>query len=112
LTGAFEEFLSTYESTASDLDAEATDALESLNIDENDSSDEYVMVDNELDGKGVARRPGQRGQSKKKYMDMLQRVADRQIAEVTIELDDLENASFPESASKHVPEHCSNLLFI
>lgn len=110
MTDAFEEFLTTYESTASDLDAEATDALEGLNIDENDSSDEFVMVDNEIDGKGVARRPGQRGQSKKKYMDMLQRVADRQISEVTIELDDLENVGFSGSALQHISEHCTNQL--
>ena len=53
------------------------------------------MVDDERDGKGGARRPGQRGQTKKKYMEMLQQVADRQISEVTIDLDDLDNVSFP-----------------
>lgn len=52
------------------------------------------MVDNERDGKGGARRPGQPGPSKKKYMEMLQQVADRQISEVTIELDDLENVGY------------------
>ena len=50
------------------------------------------MVDDERDGNGGARRPGgQSGPSKKKYMEILQQVADRQISEVMIELDDLEN---------------------
>ena len=52
------------------------------------------MVDDDRDGKGGARRPGQPGQSKKKYMEMLQQVADRQISEVMIELDDLEIVGF------------------
>lgn len=89
--GAFEEFLSTYESSNSDVDAVATDALEGLNIDEDGISDEYVMVDDEGNGNGSAQRPAQYGNPKKKYMHMLQRVADRQISEVTIELDDLQN---------------------
>lgn len=89
--GAFEEFLSTYESSVSDLDAAATDALEGLNIDEDGISDEYVMVDDERNGTGSVQRPGQYGDPKKKYMHMLQRVADRQLSEVAIELDDLQN---------------------
>ena len=45
------------------------------------------------DGKAAGRRPGQYPYPKKKYMDMLQKVADRKLSEVTIELDDLENVS-------------------
>ena len=85
---AFEDFLTTYESTTPD---QTTNALENLNIEEEDFSDEYVMVDDERDSQGVRRRPGQPGPSKKKYMEMLQQVADRQISEVMIELDDLDN---------------------
>lgn len=88
--GAFESFLTTYESTTPDL---TTDALENLNIEEEEFSDEYVMVDNERDGQKGVQRPDQPGRSKKKYMEMLQQVADRQISEVMIELDDLENVS-------------------
>lgn len=88
--GAFEDFLTTFECTTPDL---TTNALENLNIEEEDLSDEYVMVDDERDGQGGARRPGRPGSSKKKYVEMLQQVADRQISEVTIELDDLENVS-------------------
>lgn len=91
--GAFENFLTTYECTTPDL---TTNALESLNIEEEEFSDEYVMVDNDGDGKGGARRPGQSGTSKKKYMEMLQQVADRQVSEVMIELDDLENVGSPD----------------
>lgn len=105
--GAFEDFLTTYESTTPDL---TTDALESLNIDEDDLSDEYVMVDDERDGNRTVRRPGQGGQTKKKYMEMLQKVADRQISEVTIELDDLEKvcvlySSSMSQKSEHSAEH-------
>ena len=49
------------------------------------------MIDDEGNGNGPVQRPGQYGDPKKKYMNMLQRVADRQISEVTIELDDLQN---------------------
>lgn len=94
-SGAFEEFLLTYESTISNIDAAATDAFESLNIDEDDLGDEYVMVDNDVNGKGAVPKPGQYGDPKKKYMNMLQQVADREISEVTIALDDLQHVCFP-----------------
>lgn len=87
--------MSTYESTTSDLDAAATDALEGLNIDEDADSDDFVMVDGEENGRGVRRKPGQYEDPKKKYMNLLQKVADRQISEVKIELDDLKTVRFP-----------------
>lgn len=90
---AFEDFLSTYESTTSDLDVVATDALEGLNIEEDNSSDEYVMVDNEGE-KGTSPKLGHESQTKKKYMHMLQKVANRQISEVSIELDDIDNVCY------------------
>lgn len=49
-------------------------------------------MDDVDDGK-AARHAGQHKEPKRKYMDMLQKVADRQISEVTIELDDLDNVS-------------------
>lgn len=49
------------------------------------------MVDDDGNGNGSVQRPEQYGNPKKKYMHMLQRVADRQISEITIELDDLQN---------------------
>ena len=45
------------------------------------------------DGKAGRRRPEQYPDPKKKYMDLLQQVADRKLSEVTIDLDDLENVS-------------------
>ncbi len=51
-------------------------------------------MDDVTDGK-AARHNGQNKEPKKKYMDMLQKVADRRIGQVTIELDDLDNVSVP-----------------
>lgn len=51
-------------------------------------------MDDVADGK-AARHAGQHKEPKRKYMDMLQKVADRQMGEVTIELDDLDNVSEP-----------------
>lgn len=87
--------MSTYESTQSDLDAAAMDALEGLNIDEDADIDDFVMVDGEENGRGARRKLGQYEDPKKKYMNLLQKVADRQISEVKIELDDLKAVSFP-----------------
>lgn len=87
--------MTTYESTQSDLDAAAMDALQGLNIDEDADSDDFVMVDGELNGRGARRKPGQYEDPKKKYMNLLQQVADRQISEVKIELDDLKAVRFP-----------------
>ena len=93
-TAAFEDFLLNYKSTQTDLDLAATDAFEDLNIDEDGTSDEYDFMDDVVDGK-AARHAAQHKEPKRKYMDMLQKVADRQIGEVTIELDDLDNVSEP-----------------
>ena len=93
-TAAFEEFLKNYKSTQTDLDLAATDAFQDLNIDGDGTSDEYDFMDDVADGK-AARHPEQHNEPKRKYMDMLQRVADRQIGEVTIELDDLDNVGKP-----------------
>ena len=93
-TAAFEDFLLNYKSTQTDLDLAATDAFQDLNIDEDGTSDEYDFMDDVTDGK-AARHSGQNKEPKKKYMDMLQKVADRRIGQVTIELDDLDNVSDP-----------------
>ena len=96
-TAAFEDFLLNYKSTQTDLDLAATDAFEDLNIDEDGTSDEYDFMDDVAGGK-AARHAGRHKEPKRKYMDMLQKVADRQIGEVTIELDDLDNVSEPASS--------------
>ena len=93
---AFEDFLTNYESSGSDPE-NATDALENLNINEDGLSDEYVMVDDERERPRNQPKPSQFG--KKKYMNILQKVADRQISEIAIDLDDLSNVSLPKNAS-------------
>lgn len=52
-------------------------------------------MDDVADGKAMRYPNGRHKEPKRKYMDMLQRVADRQINEVTIELDDLDNVGHP-----------------
>ena len=96
-TGAFEDFLSSYKSTVSELDPAATNALEHLHLEEDGLSDEYDFMEDVEHGKASRRKPGQYPDPKKKYIDMLQKVADRKLSEVTIELDDLDNVS-----------HCGN----
>lgn len=90
---AFEDFLQTYKSTATELED-----LEDLNLDDadqdaqDDTSDEYDMLDDVAGGKEARQRNKFRA-PKHKYMDMLQQVADRNTGEVCIELDDLDNVS-------------------
>ena len=97
LTAAFEEFLLNYKSTQTDLDIAATDAFQDLNIDGDGTSDEYDFMDDVAGGKEARRPLGEPPEARRKYMDMLQRVADRQLNQVTIELDDLDNVSLLES---------------
>lgn len=92
LLGAFEDFLVNYKSTATDLEA-----LEDLNLDGDGdgTSDEYDFVDDVAGGKEARQRNGNFKEPKRKYLDMLQKVADREMDEVTIELDDLDNVILP-----------------
>jgi DNA replication licensing factor MCM7 len=67
--------------------------LDDVNTDgQDDTSDEYDMLDDVAGGK-EARQRNKFRTPKLKYMDMLQQVADRKISEVCIELDDLDNVS-------------------
>ena len=83
---AFEDFLQNYKSTTTELDA-----LEDLNLDGDGTSDEYDFMDDVTGDKERQQRSGATREPKRKYMDMLQKVADRKLNQVTIELDDLEN---------------------
>ncbi|MCJ1301431.1 Mcm2-7 hexameric complex component [Hypocenomyce scalaris] len=89
---AFEDFLTSFKSSDSASEASATDALQDFNIDEDGLSDEYDFMDDVPDshGRQSARRTRKDRDPKKKYMEMLQRVADRHRSEVMIELDDLD----------------------
>lgn len=48
-------------------------------------------MDDVAGGKEARQTNGDPKEPKRKYMDMLQKVADREIDQVTIELDDLDN---------------------
>ena len=88
---AFEEFLLNYKSTQTDLEIAATDAFQNLDIDGDGTSDEYDFMDDVTGDKQTRNQNKQYKEPKRKYIDMLQKVADRQTDEVTIELDDLDN---------------------
>ncbi|KAI9827585.1 MAG: Mcm2-7 hexameric complex component [Phylliscum demangeonii] len=89
--GAFEDFLTNFKSSAAVSESAATTALQDLHLEDDDLSDDYDFMD-DIDGGGRAR--GRRARAdpdpKKKYMEMLQQVADRAGSEVLIELDDMD----------------------
>lgn len=70
---------------------ETANALDSLNINDNygDLSDDYDFVED------VERRPSRTPRTK--YMQLLQNVADRQVSQVLIDLDDLKSVRDPHS---------------
>ena len=84
---AYEDFLSSFKMSASATEASARSALEGLNFEEDDLSDEYDFMD---DAAGQNRGASRQGDPKKKYMEILQKVADRELNEICIELDDLD----------------------
>jgi DNA replication licensing factor MCM7 len=82
---AFQSFLQKFETSKTSSDA-AAEAIDGLHLDSDHTSDEYDFMDDvsdEGDG-GLRRRP------KRKYMDMLQEVANRERQNILIELDDLQ----------------------
>ena len=86
---AFKDFLENYKSF--DTATEASDAIGNLNLGEDGLSDEYDFMDDAVDGDPqAATRSRRRGEAKRKYMTVLQDVADRKKAEITIDLDDLD----------------------
>lgn len=94
----FEDFLTSFKSSAAATESIATNALQDLHIDDEDLSDDYDFMDDV--GGEVRPRRGRGGQDepKKKYMEMLQQVADRTTSEILIELDDLEDVSYSSMA--------------
>lgn len=87
---AFEDFLTGYKSTATDLDI-PSNALQQLNIDGDNTSDEYDFMDDVTSAKEKQQPTAPTAGPRRKYMDQLQEVADRERDEVLIELDDLDN---------------------
>ena len=82
---AFQSFLEKFETTKTATD-EAAEAIDGLNLDGDHTSDEYDFMDDAEDGASQTRR--QQGK-KRKYIEMLQEVADRDRQNVLVELDDL-----------------------
>jgi DNA replication licensing factor MCM7 len=73
-----------------------THAIGQINIDDDDLSDEYDFMDDDDEAQEQRRREKAASkQPKHKYADMMQKLADRSIDEVLIELDDLVTASLP-----------------
>jgi len=65
---------------------EATDALQGLQINEEDFDEEYDFMDES----GDETNQPQRIDPKLKYLRLLQHVADRTVSQITIDLDDLD----------------------
>lgn len=65
-------------------------ALANMNIDDDDLSDEYDFADSDEDVQNLRRAARRQAQKPThKYMDLLQKVANRQEKEITIDLEDL-----------------------
>ena len=90
----FKDFLKHFKTMQSTDEAAATEALESLNIDGNRTSDEYDMMD-DVEGGAQTRSARKQRQVKLKYMDILLDVANRDSTHILIELDDLETVRLP-----------------
>ncbi|KIW82908.1 hypothetical protein Z517_02151 [Fonsecaea pedrosoi CBS 271.37] len=92
---AFQTFLEKFETSKTSSDS-ATEAINNLNLDGDHTSDEYDFMDDlaDEDDSRTRRRP------KRKYMEMLQEVADRERQNIVIELDDLKE--FEESLSDEI----------
>ena len=86
------------------MELAATDAFQSLDIDGDGTSDEYDFMDDVAGGKEARKRNAQYKEPKRKYIDMLQKVADRHISEVTIELDDLDNVRFLRTRALYIAD--------
>lgn len=80
---AFESFLKKFETSKTSSDA-AAEAIDSLHLDGDHTSDEYDFMDDVTDNANTRRRP------KRKYMEMLQEVADRERQNILVDLDDLQ----------------------
>ncbi|KAJ5105572.1 hypothetical protein NUU61_002919 [Penicillium alfredii] len=86
----FKDFLKHFKTFQSSSEAAATEALEDLNIDGGRTSDEYDFMDDVEDNEGTETRAARRRREPKlKYMQVLQDIANREKADLVIELDDL-----------------------
>ena len=87
---AFQAFLEKFEISKTS----ASEAIDGLNLDGDHTSDEYDFMDDADDDRTrSSRRP------KRKYMDMLQEVANRDRQNIVVELDDLQEVCLLSSTS-------------
>lgn len=88
---AFREFLENFKSADSASEETAANTIERLNIDGDGTSDEYDFMDDAEDGETTTRRRNdQTRRDKRKYLSLLQDIADRVESNILIELDDLD----------------------
>lgn len=86
----FKDFLKGFKTFQSSSEAAATEALEDLNIDDGQTSDEYDFMDDADETNGASARGARRHREPKlKYMQILQDIANRDTSNILIELDDL-----------------------
>ncbi|KAJ5427031.1 hypothetical protein N7465_002101 [Penicillium sp. CMV-2018d] len=86
----FKDFLKGFKTFQSSSEAAATEALEDLNIDDGQTSDEYDFMDDADETNGANARGARRHREPKlKYMQILQDIANRDTSNILIELDDL-----------------------
>ncbi|KAJ5931723.1 hypothetical protein N7516_006212 [Penicillium verrucosum] len=86
----FKDFLKGFKTFQSSSEAAATEALEDLNIDDGQTSDEYDFMDDADETNGANTRGARRHREPKlKYMQILQDIANRDTSNILIELDDL-----------------------
>ena len=98
---AFKDFLQHFKTFESASELAATEPIEDLHIDGDDTSDEYDFMDDAEGENGEQRASRRRREPKHKYMQMLQDIADRERTNILIELDDLLTVSNPCSSVCH-----------
>lgn len=90
---AFEEFLKDFKTSP---EQNITAALGNISIDEDDLSDEYDFMDDDDQAGDRRRQDKERTRTPQhKYKDMLQKLADRTVDEVRVDLDDLSTVGSP-----------------
>ena len=85
---AFTAFLDKFETSKTATD-QAAEEIDGLHIDGDHTSDEYDFMDDVAADESSRARSAGRTSVKRKYMEMLQEVADRERTNVLVELDDL-----------------------
>lgn len=89
----FKDFLQHFKTLQSTSEAAATEAMQDLNIDGDRTSDEYDFMDDVDDEGAETRGARRRREPKLKYMQILQDIANREVSNIVIELDDLDVVS-------------------